>query len=68
MTTHKSYYLRQLQNDSMVREHPERWLVTEAESALEDWWVDNSDQKVMGTLISESFAEAVELFRERYWL
>ena len=67
MTT-KSYYLRHLQNDSMVREHPCRYLVTEADSALEEWWVDNSDQKVMGTLISESYADAVEQLKEQYWL
>jgi len=52
----------------MEREHPCRYLVTEADSALEEWWVDNSDQKVMGTVISESYADAVEQLKEQYWL
>jgi hypothetical protein len=66
--THKSYYLRQLQNDSIDREHPCRYLVTEADSALEEWWCSHSVQKVMDSVISESFAEAVERLRERNWL
>ena len=67
-TKARSYYLRQLLGSSMIDIHPERWLITEADSALEDWWCANATQTVVDMVIDESFESAAERLRERHWL
>jgi hypothetical protein len=67
-TKARSYYLRQLLGSSQSDIHPERWLVTQADSDLELWWTTHAVQTPIDTVIAESFTDAASLLRDKHWL
>ena len=64
----RSYYLRQLLGSSQSDIHPERYLVTEADSDLEVWWCANATQTPIDMVISDSFTDATSRLRDKHWL
>ena len=64
----RSYYLRKLLDNSQIDIHPERYLVTEADSPLEEWWCTHATQSPIDMIISDSFTDATARLRHKHWL